>query len=155
MSFETLIWIVPAAVLLAGAWRPRYGLVVVVATLPLFGSPPGGPYLGALDATALAAVLTSLRRPRPRGPGEPDRRRSGLEWPVGAWVTVSLVSMLPLVYRPPAWTWEALAGLALVFPETQSGMPLYTWRISDISWILGPILGTMSTWGGDGNALLG
>ena len=128
MSFENLIWIVPAVVLVAGAWRPRYGLVVFAAALPLFGSPPGGPYLGALDAAAVLAILTSLRAIHKHYPGEPDWRHSGLEWPVAAWVAVSLASMVPLVYQPPAWTWKAMTDLVRALPEAQSGPPLYTWR---------------------------
>lgn len=50
---ETLIWFVPAAVACLGALRPRAGLLVLAASLPLFGSPPGGPYLTAFDSTLL------------------------------------------------------------------------------------------------------
>ena len=56
--FETWIWFVPVAIVLAGWWWPRAGLLVFAATLPLFGAPPGGPYLAALEVSALAAALT-------------------------------------------------------------------------------------------------
>lgn len=56
---ERLIWLVPAAVLVAGVWRPKAAILVLVAALPLFGSPPGGPYLAALDVAALAVLLTT------------------------------------------------------------------------------------------------
>lgn len=125
MSFEALLWIVPVAVLAVGVWRPRYGLVVLAAGLPLFGSPPGGPYLGALDAAALAAILTSLRAIRKPYPGEPDWRHSGMEWPIAAWVTVGAVSMVPLVYHPPG---GSLFGLLEALPGTETAFPLYTWR---------------------------
>ena len=58
---ERLIWVVPLAVAALGSWRPRAGLVVLAAALPLFGSPPGGPYLAALDVAGLAAILTAWR----------------------------------------------------------------------------------------------
>lgn len=128
MSFESLIWIVPVFVAGLGTWRPRLGLAAFAAALPLFGSPPGGPYLAALDAAAIAVILTSVRAVRRRYPGETDWRHSGLEWPVAAWVAVSLASMVPFVYHPPAWTGNALAGLLSVLPGTHSGLPLYSWR---------------------------
>ena len=61
MNFEILVWIVPLLVAGLGVWKPYLGLVALAASLPLFGSPPGGPYLGALDAAAIAAILTSIR----------------------------------------------------------------------------------------------
>lgn len=128
ISFEELVWVVPAAVTLAGVWRPRYALVALAAALPLFGAPPGGPYLGALDVAALAAILTSLRAIRKRYPGEPDWRHSGLEWPVAAWIMVGIVSMVPLVYHPPDWSPSTLAGLLRALPGVESSLPLYTWR---------------------------
>ena len=128
MDFERLIWIVPIAVAAVGAWRPRYGLVLLAASLPLFGSPPGGPYLAALDVAAVAAIGVSLLAIRRRFPGEEDWRHSGMEWPVAAWVAVSLISCLPLVFHPPAWTANALGVVVRALPGVQSGFPFYTWR---------------------------
>ena len=128
MNFESLVWIVPLLVAGLGAWKPRFGLVTFAAALPLFGSPPGGPYLAALDVAAVAAILTSVRAVKKRYPGEPDWRHSGLEWPVAAWVAVSLASMVPLVYHPPAWTANAMAGLLSALPGVQSGLPFHSWR---------------------------
>ena len=92
---DSLIWLVPLAVLAAGVWRPRAGLVAFTAALPLFGAPPGGPYLTALDAAALAAIATAWRA----GPAP----RSAVDRPFAAFVVVSLASMLPLAYQPPSW----------------------------------------------------
>ena len=55
---EDLVWLVPGIVIVAGVWRPRAGLLVFAAALPLFGAPPGGPYLAALDVAAIAAIAT-------------------------------------------------------------------------------------------------
>ena len=118
--FEQLIWTVPVAVLAAGLWRPRAGLLVLAACLPLFGSPPGGPYLAALDVAAMAAIAASLRAGRVP--------RSRLDWPVAALLVVSLASLLPLAYQPPSWNPKAMLGLFRVFPNVQSWTILYTWR---------------------------
>jgi O-antigen ligase len=118
--FEQLIWTVPVAVLAAGLWRPRAGLLVLAACLPLFGSPPGGPYLAALDVAALAAIATSWRAGRPPP--------SQFDWPVAAFLVVSLASLLPLAYQPPSWNPRVMLGLLRVFDDVQSWTILYTWR---------------------------
>ncbi len=118
--FEHFIWAVPLAVLAAGLWRPRAGLLVLAACLPLFGSPPGGPYLAALDVAALAAIATSWRAGRPPP--------SHLDWPVAAFLVVSVASLLPLAYQPPSWSPKVMLGLLRVFPDVQSWTILYTWR---------------------------
>ena len=59
--FEHLVWLVPLTVAATGAWRPRAGLLVLAGSLPLFGSPPGGPYLAALEVAGLAAILAAWR----------------------------------------------------------------------------------------------
>ncbi|MGB6367774.1 MAG: O-antigen ligase family protein [Thermoanaerobaculia bacterium] len=118
--FEQLIWAVPLAVLAAGLWRPKAGLLVLAACLPLFGSPPGGPYLAALDVAALAAIATSWRAGRP----PPSR----FDWPVAAFLVVSVASLLPLAYQPPSWNPKVMLGLLRVFPDVQSWTILYTWR---------------------------
>ncbi len=118
--FESLIWLVPAAVLAAGIWKPSAGLVALAASLPLFGAPPGGPYLAALDIAALAAIGTAWRAGRP----PPSR----LDLPVAVFVAVSLASLVPLTYHPPSWRPQVLADLVRVFPYAQSSTALYTWR---------------------------
>jgi O-antigen ligase len=118
--FEQLIWAVPVAVLAVGLLRPRAGLLVLAACLPLFGSPPGGPYLGALDVAALAAIVTTWRTGRVRS--------SQLDWPVTAFLVVSVASLLPLAYQPPSWNPKVMLGLLRVFPDVQSWTILFTWR---------------------------
>lgn len=129
--FDSLIWLVPAAVLAAGLWRPHAGLLTLAATLPLFGVPPGGPYLAALDVAALAAIGTAWRAgPAPRSPA--DR-------PALAFVVVSLVSMIPPVYQPPSWQPRVLLGLLEVLPNVQSWSALYSWRAAAtllLGWLL-------------------
>jgi O-antigen ligase len=117
---ERLIWIVPLVVAVAGLWRPRAGLLVLVASLPLFGSPPGGPYLGALDAAGLAAIVTAWRA----GRAEP----SALAWPAAAFVAVSLATLAPSPYQPPSWQPAMLVELLQALPGVQTWSALYTWR---------------------------
>ena len=129
--FESLIWLVPAAVLAAGLWRPHAGLVTLTAALPLFGVPPGGPYLAALDAAALAAIGTAWRAGPPA--------RSPLDRPVLAFVLVSLASMVPSLYHPPSWQPRILVGLFEVLPNVQSWSALYSWRAAAnliLGWLL-------------------
>lgn len=108
------------AVAVAGLWRPRAGLLVLAATLPLFGSAPGGPYLAALDVAALTAVATTWRA-RPSG-------RSALTWPIAAWIVVSVASLVPLAYQPPSWQPSVLLDLIASIPEVPSSTVLHTWR---------------------------
>ena len=122
--FESVIWIVPVAVAAAGLWRPRAGLLVLAARLPFFGSAPGGPYLAALDIAGLAAVAMAWR------PGWRDGRveRSSLDWPVAAWVVVSVVSLVPFAYHLPSWQPSVLVGLLRSLPEIPTATVLHTWR---------------------------
>ncbi|MDH3743587.1 MAG: O-antigen ligase family protein [Acidobacteriota bacterium] len=118
--FETLIWLVPLAVAVLGAWRPRAGLVVLVATLPFFGAPPGGPYMSALDLAAIAAILTAWRGHWPE--------RSALNWAAAAFILVSLMTLIPSPYAPPSWRPLTLLALLQSLPEVESWSALYTWR---------------------------
>ncbi len=114
---EQLVWLVPIAVLLAGVFRPHGGLVVFAATLPLFGSPPGGPYLAAFDVAAVAAIVTSWRASRPE--------RSPVDWYVWGWVAVSVVSLTPLAFHPPSWDLRVLWGFATSLHDIEPWMPAY------------------------------
>jgi hypothetical protein len=120
LVFERLVWLVPAIVVVAGMVRPRYALVALAASLPFFGTSRGGPYLAALDAACLAAILLSLRARRPE--------RTGLDRAVLAFAAVGVASFIPLVYHPPSWQPSVLGGLphALANAATWSG--LFTWR---------------------------
>ncbi len=118
--FEQIIWLVPITVVAAGLWAPRAGLLVLVASLPFFGSPPGGPYLAALDAAALAAVALALRR----GKTTP----SDLDWPVAGLVLVSVASLIPITYHPPSFAPSVLIGLVRFLPDVPTWTVLYTWR---------------------------
>lgn len=120
MTYESLIWVVPAIILGAGLRWPRAGLLVFAAALPLFGAPPGGPYLGALDVSALAAIVTGLRA----GSG----KRSPIDGGVLAVVAVTTAAFLPLAYRPPAWDLTTLVHLFSSLPEVERWTILYTWR---------------------------
>lgn len=129
--FEAVIWLVPVAVLLTGVRYPRGGILVLVAALPLFGSPPGGPYLGALDVAALLAVLTAWRGSR--------ARPSPLDVAAVAFVVVGLASLVPLAWHPPSWTPHDLLGLLLEFPYVERWSILYTWRAAAnlcLGWLL-------------------
>lgn len=117
---DTLIWLVPAAVLACGIRSPRGGLLAFVACLPLFGSPPGGPYLAAFDVAALLAVATAWRA----GPAP----RSRLDWSVWAFLGVTAASLLPLAYQPPSWSPRILARLVAALPGVEPWTPLFGWR---------------------------
>jgi hypothetical protein len=118
--FEGLVWVVPAIVAAAGVARPRGALVALAAALPLFGTSRGGPYLGALDAACLAAILLSLRVPRPG--------RSGLDLAVLAFAAVGVASLFPLAYHPPSWQPSVLGGLARALANAPTWSGLFTWR---------------------------
>ncbi|MGH9381044.1 MAG: O-antigen ligase family protein [Thermoanaerobaculia bacterium] len=120
MPWERLVWLAPLAIAAAGAWRPRWALYLFAFCLPFFGSPPGGPYLGAFDVAAVAAVLTCLRPPRPP--------RSDLSWPVAVLLFIALASLVPLAYDPPSWHPGTLLRLASTFSGVESWEALYTWR---------------------------
>ena len=118
--FEQLIWLAPLLIAGLGAWRPWAGLAALAAALPLFGSPPGGPYLGAFDAAALAAIATSWRAGRPAP--------SPLTWPALALLVVGLTSILPSPYLPPSWSPGILLRLLQALPGVEGWTALYTWR---------------------------
>ncbi|MFQ5350042.1 MAG: O-antigen ligase family protein [Thermoanaerobaculia bacterium] len=118
--FELLIWLVPLAVAGVGTWRPWAGLVALAAVLPLFGAPPGGPYLGAFDATALAVIVTCWRAGRPAA--------SPLAWPTLALLVVGLTSIVPSPYLPPSWAPGILLRLVQALPGVEGWTALYTWR---------------------------
>lgn len=120
MPWERLVWLAPLAIAAAGAYRPRWALFLFAACLPLFGSPPGGPYLAAFDLAAVAVVLISLRAPRPA--------TSSLTWPVLALLFVGFASLIPIAYHPPSWYPASLLRLASTLPEAESWSALYTWR---------------------------
>jgi len=129
--FEAVVWLVPIAVLLTGARYPRGGILVLVAALPLFGSPPGGPYLGALDVAALLAILVSWRGTR--------ARPSPLDVAALAFVVVGLASLIPIAWHPPSWNPHVLWGLLLEFPYVERWSILYTWRAAAnllLGWLL-------------------
>ncbi len=118
--FEQLVWFVPAAVAALGVWRPRAGLLLLAAALPVFGSPPGGPYLAALDTACVAAILTAWRGGRPRP--------SPLMWPLAAFVAVGVLTLIPSPYSPPSWQPPVLFSLLKALPAVESWSALYTWR---------------------------
>jgi hypothetical protein len=117
---ERLVWLVPAAVVAAGLARPRAALVALAASLPLFGASRGGPYLGALDAACLAAILLSLRGRRPE--------RTGLDLAVLAFAAVGLASFVPLAWRPPSWEPRVLAALPHALANASTASGLFAWR---------------------------
>lgn len=120
MPWERLVWLAPLAIAAAGAYRPRWALFLFAGCLPLFGSPPGGPYLAAFDVAAVTVVLISLRAPRPA--------TSSLTWPVLALLFVGFASLIPIAYHPPSWHPASLLRLASTLPEAESWSALYTWR---------------------------
>lgn len=124
---ERLLLAVPALVLLLGLWRPRVGLLVLAASLPLFGSPPAGPYLSSLDLAGLSAVAVALRA-RPVRKADEEASHNWLQWPLIAWLTVTLVSLLPLTYHPPSWQPGPLVALIQSLPHADSASAIYTWR---------------------------
>lgn len=119
---ERLIWVVPLVVAALGAWRPRAGLLALAAGLPLFGSSTGGPYLGALEVSAIAAIVTAWRGGRPAA--------SPLAPAAFALVAVSLLSLVPSPYAPPSWRPSLLLALARALPGVQDWSALFSWRMA-------------------------
>ncbi len=119
MAAESIIWSVPVLVAILGAVRPKLGLLALVVFLPLFGSPPGGPYLAALDVAAITAIIVCLRG---------ERTHSQLDRPAQLFVLVGLLSLVPFSYLPPSWHPSSLWRLAQTFPGVESFTALYTWR---------------------------
>lgn len=131
MAWDWLVWIVPIAVLAAGLRSPRGGLLVLFGTLPLFGSPPGGPYLAALDVAALAAIATAWRARAP-APNLLDRAAVGV-------VVVGVASLLPLLWLPPAWSPRVLLGALEALAGAERWTTLYSWRAAAnllLGWLL-------------------
>ncbi len=126
---ERFLLALPVLVLSLGMWRPRLGLGLLAAALPLFGAPPAGPYLAALDLAGVASVAVALRASREH-PGAATRT-SALRWPVIAWTLVSVVSLIPLAYHPPAWRPSALVSLFQSLPHTDAATLLYSWRAAE------------------------
>jgi O-antigen ligase len=124
--YESMIWLVPVAIVLAGLKWPRVGLLIFAAALPLFGAPPGGPYLTALDVSALAAIATGLRSGAGARAG--SERRSSLDVGVLAVLAVTVAASFPVAYRPPSWAAGTLANILVYFPEVERWSILYTWR---------------------------
>jgi len=131
LRFDHLVWAVPLVVALATIWRPRLGFVLFAACLVFFGSPPGGPYLAALDVAAVALLVLSILRRANRSVSAP--------WSSAAFVLVSLASLIPPAYHPPAWSPRVLLGLIRAFPDVESWSALYTWRAAAtmlLGWLL-------------------
>lgn len=119
---ERLIWVVPLVVAALGARRPRAGLLALAAALPLFGSSTGGPYLGALEVSAIAAIVTAWRGGRPEA--------SPLAPAAFAFVAVSLLTLVPSPYAPPSWRPSMLLALARALPGVQDWSALFSWRMA-------------------------
>ncbi len=121
--YERLIWCVPIVVFGAGVVRPRAALIALAALLPLFGVPPGGPYLAALDVAAIAAIALAWRAPREKPAA------SGIDFAVAAWAAVAAASLVPVVYHPPSWHPRSLLALAQHLPAVPGWSILQTWRV--------------------------
>lgn len=123
---EAVVWLLPASVLLAGLRSPRAALLIFVAALPFFGSPPGGPYHGAFDTAAVAAIVVSWRSPR--------QSPSASCLPIRTAVIVSALGLLPLAYSPPSWEPAMLLQTLTALPGAQSWSVFYSWRVvADLS----------------------
>lgn len=131
---EHLLLAFPALVLLTGLWRPQVGLAVLAAGLPLFGAPPTGPYLGALDLAGLCALVVALRARADNTTGRGESSNC-LQWPLYAWIAVTLASLLPPLYRPPSWQPEVLLSLLRSLPYTDALSPFFNLRMAQRSLI--------------------
>jgi hypothetical protein len=118
--FERLVWFVPLVVAAFGIARPRAGLVALAAALPFFGASRGGPYLGALDAACLAAILACVRAHR----GE----RTGLDRAVLAFAAVGVASFFPLAHQLPSLRPPVLAGFVHALANAPTWSGVFTWR---------------------------
>jgi O-antigen ligase len=128
---DLLLWGVPLAILVAGIVRPGAGLAVFAASLVLFGSPAGGPYLAVLDISALVVIAVLWRAGRPA--------RTPVDAPAACFLCATLASLAPLAYHPPAWRADVLLGLAAGLPGVERWTTLFTWRAAFcalVAWLL-------------------
>jgi O-antigen ligase len=126
-----LLWSVPVAILVAGIVRPPAALLIFAASLPLFGAPPGGPNLAVLDVSALIVVIVLWRAGAPA--------RTPVDAPAACFLWVSLASLVPLAYHPPAWRLETLLGLVAALPGAERWSVFFTWRAAAtalVGWLL-------------------
>lgn len=129
MTVEGILWLLPLAALLSGFRDRRFPWYLFAASMPLFGSPPGGPYLAVLEAMVAVVLLWSLVT-RSASP------RTQLDLPVLVFVLISLLSLVPLVYQPPSWSPRALLRLLGSLQNVETRSLLYCWRAA-LSLLLG------------------
>ena len=132
---DRLLWLLPAAILLTAAWRPRWSLYLFAAALPLFGSAPGGPQVTVATTSVLAVVLVAaVRGQRP----EVSFRWSGLA--AAIWLLVALASLAPWPSVPANDLRSFLRVLARL-PLLHGHEPLFGWVV-----ITNLVLGLLIGW---------
>lgn len=121
MTVEGMLWLLPLAALLSGFWHRRFPWYLLAASVPFFGSPPGGPYLAILEALVGVVLLWSLVLRLPA-------TRTRLDLPVLVFILISLLSLIPLMYHPPSWSPRVLLRLLGSLPNVETRSLFYCWR---------------------------
>lgn len=131
---DHVLWLVPLAIAVVGAWRPRWAVYGFAAGLPLFGSAPGGPNLLPAHVSVLVVVLIAALRGR-----SPGCRWKWSGMVAAVWLAVSLIALTPWP-RPPADEASDLLKLALRLPLLHGHEPLFGWSVLFVL-VLGLLLG--------------
>lgn len=121
---EWALWLVPAAVAASGAWRPRWAVYLFAATLPLFGSVPGGPHLTIATVSALALVMVAAMRGQ-----SPEFRYRWSALAAGVWLIVGLASMVPW-QRLPVADWKGGLKILARLPLLHGHEPAFGWAVT-------------------------
>ena len=132
---DSWVWIVPLAVGGIGLWRPRWGLYVLVASLPFFGSSPSGPYLEAVSAAALIIVGLAMLRGSP-----PVSRYQASLIAAVVWLLVAIASLWPWPQAPTSG-WTSRIALIREFSYLHGQEPIYGWAV-----LLNLVLGLGLAW---------
>lgn len=118
-----LLWGVPVAIVAVGVWRPSWALYVFVASLPFFGSVPGGPNLtqASVSVLTLGAVATARGR-------RPDFRYRWCALAAGAWLVTAVATLAPWP-RFPADNAEGVIRIIRRLPMLHGHEALFGWAV--------------------------
>lgn len=120
---EYLLWLTPVAIALVGVMQPHAAAYLFVATLPLFGSAPGGPRLTVACVNALVLGAVALSRGR-----RPEARYRWTAVAAAVWLIVGLAALAPWPRLPAEGIGDRLRILARL-PLLHGYEPLFGWTV--------------------------